>query len=70
MKKYIPMAKPVWFKKSNPMFTLFVKSKMNGVRVMVLNATFSNISVIPWWSVLLMDETGGPGENHRPAARQ
>jgi hypothetical protein len=28
------------------------------VRVMVFNATFSNISVISWWSVLLVDETG------------
>jgi hypothetical protein len=35
---------------------------------MVLNATFNNISAISWWSVLLVEETGGPGENHRPAA--
>jgi hypothetical protein len=33
---------------------------------MVFNATFNNISVISWWSVLLVEETGGPGENHRP----
>jgi hypothetical protein len=39
-----------------------------GVRVMVVNATFNNISVISWRSVLLMEETGVPGENHRPAA--
>jgi hypothetical protein len=32
----------------------------------VLNATFNNISVISWRSVLLVEETGGPGENHRP----
>jgi hypothetical protein len=30
--------------------------------VMVFNATFNNISVILWWSVLLVEETGGPGE--------
>ena len=30
----------------------------------VLNATFNNISVISWWSVLLVEETR---ENHRPA---
>jgi len=24
------------------------------------------LSVISWWSVLLMEETGGHGENHRP----
>jgi hypothetical protein len=35
---------------------------------MVFNATFNNISVISWWSVLLMEETGVPRENHRPAA--
>ena len=35
---------------------------------MVFNATFNNISVISWQSVLLVDETGGPGENHRPVA--
>jgi hypothetical protein len=34
------------------------------VRVMVFNATFNNISVISWWSVLLVEETGVPGENH------
>ena len=34
---------------------------------MVFNATFNNISVISWISVLLMEETGGPGENHQPA---
>ena len=31
----------------------------------VFNATFNNISVISWQSVLLVEETGGPGENHR-----
>jgi hypothetical protein len=35
---------------------------------MVLNATFNNISVISWWSVLLVEETGVPGDNHRPVA--
>jgi hypothetical protein len=29
---------------------------------MVFNATFTNISVISWWSVLLVDETEVPGE--------
>jgi hypothetical protein len=28
----------------------------------------SKMSVRYWWSVLLLDETGVPGENHRPAA--
>ena len=35
---------------------------------MVLNTTFNNISVIQWRSVLLVEETGGPGENNRPVA--
>ena len=36
------------------------------VFLMVFNATFYNISAISWRSVLLVEETGGPGENHRP----
>jgi hypothetical protein len=32
---------------------------------MVLNATFNNMSVTSWWSILLVEETG---ENHRPDA--
>ena len=31
---------------------------------MVLNTTFNNISVISWRSVLLVEETRVPGENH------
>ena len=38
------------------------------VCLMVFNATFNNISIISWRSVLLVEETGGPGENHRPVA--
>ena len=38
------------------------------VLFMVFNATFNNISAISWWSVLLVEETGVPGENHRPVA--
>ena len=34
---------------------------------MVFSVTFNNISVILWQSVLLMEETGVPGENDRPA---
>jgi hypothetical protein len=36
-------------------------------RVMVINATSNNISVITWRSVLLVEGTGVPRENHRPA---
>jgi len=34
----------------------------------VFNATFNNISVISWRSVLLVEETGVPGEDNRPVA--
>ena len=51
----------------------FIYEKINNielcrVRVMVLNATFNNIAVISWRSVLLMEETGVPGQNHRHLA--
>ena len=36
----------------------------NGVGFIVLNS----ITVISWCSVLLVEETGVPGENHRPVA--
>ena len=35
---------------------------------MVFKATFNNISVISWQSVLLVEENGKPGENHRSVA--
>jgi hypothetical protein len=35
-----------------------------GVSAMVVNATFNTISVMLWWSVLLVEETRVPGENH------
>ena len=42
-----------------------MKTMKIGVSVMVFNATFTNISVISWWShFLLVEETRGPGENH------
>jgi hypothetical protein len=34
-----------------------------GVRVMVFNTTFNNMSVISCQSVLLVEKTGVPGEN-------
>jgi len=35
----------------------------------VFNATFNNISVLSWWSALLVEESGVPGKNHRPTTR-
>ena len=36
--------------------------KLSWLGFMVLNSTFNNISVISWRLVLLIEETGGPGE--------
>ena len=44
------------------------KTHLKGLGVMVFDAIFNNISVMSWRSVLLVEETGVPGENHRPAA--
>jgi hypothetical protein len=38
------------------------------VYLMLFIGSFNNISVISWRSVLLVEETGVPGENHRPVA--
>jgi hypothetical protein len=48
-------------------FHLFLisHSMITLVGFMVLNDTFNNISLISWRSVLLVEESGGPGENHR-----
>jgi len=42
--------------------------KLDWFGLNVLNATFNNISVYIVKSDLLVEETGGPGENHRPVA--
>jgi len=39
------------------------------VRVVVFNTTFNNISVISWWSVLLVEETGVHRKNHQLATK-
>ena len=39
-----------------------------GVRVILCNTIFTNISVITWWSALLVEETGVLGENQLAAA--
>ena len=46
--------------------TSFLLTANIGWWFMVFNATFNNISFISWRSVLLLEETGVPGENHRP----
>jgi hypothetical protein len=42
--------------------------RITNVWFMVFNASLNNISVISWRSVLLVEETRVPGENHRPVA--
>ena len=53
-------------------YHLLYNSVCGGGGVMVFNATFNSISVIimphSWQSVLLMEETRVPGENHQLAA--
>jgi len=46
------------------LYTIILERKGLGFRVRVFNTTFNNSSVISWRSVLLVDETGVPGENH------
>ena len=38
------------------------------VRVMVINATFNNVSAMSWQSAFLVEEAGMPWENHRSVA--
>ena len=59
------------YSQNHPTATWSWKMTMFVCFLMVLNSTFNNISVILWRSVLLVEETGGPGENqwHRPVAR-
>ena len=44
-----------------------LKEYFSRVRVMVVNATFNNISVIFGNQFLLVEETRVPGKNQRPA---
>jgi hypothetical protein len=45
--------------------TLYIRTAILVILiVMVFNATFNNISIILWWSVLLIDETGIPREKN------
>jgi hypothetical protein len=39
-------------------------------RDMVFNTTFNNISAITWLSVLLVEETRVPGENHQKLIKE
>jgi hypothetical protein len=49
----------------NEIFAIATRGLLLMAMVMVFNATFHNISVISWWSVLLVEETGVQVEHHR-----
>jgi hypothetical protein len=51
------------FIRSNLHFILSAKKLLPWV---CFNATFCNISAISWRPVLVVEEAGVPGENHRP----
>jgi hypothetical protein len=55
---------------SSDICLLFMQQQIEsfGVRVMVFNVTFNNISAVSGRSVLLVEETRVPGENLWPAA--
>ena len=63
-------SKTAYFKARSIALASAVKINANGVYgFMVFNVTyFNNISAVSWRSVLLVEETGVPGENHRPVA--
>ena len=64
----ISIHKPGIFNYYIRMYNAYLRTYIVVVVVMVFNATFNNISAISWWSVILVEETGVPRENHRPAA--
>ena len=43
-------------------------SLIGEVMVIMINATFNNISAISWRTISLVEETGVPGKNRWPAA--
>ena len=43
----------------------FTMTMRDSVNVLMFNASFNNISIISWQSVLLVGETGVPREHHR-----
>ena len=42
----------------NKLYGPMNRNTIDGLWFMVFNATFNNISIILWWSVLLVEETG------------
>ena len=54
-----------------PVLEIKIPRYLNSIELLIywcFNATFSNISAISWRPVLVVEEAGGLGENHRPMA--
>ena len=58
----------MWSSSFSTLYSYILTTRFNGDGDMVLNATFNNISVIWWRSVLLVEEIRVAGENHRLVA--
>ena len=50
---------------SNFIFDYLQMFQIDLISFIVLNATFSNISTISWWPVLVVEETGVPRDNQK-----
>ena len=52
--------------KGASVLVLYCIDLIDWIWFLVFNATFSSISAISWRPVLVVEEAGVPGENHRP----
>jgi hypothetical protein len=66
---YDKLYRPMDWKQNEPLYSLewLQFFPVSFVHFMVFNATFNNISATSWRSVLLVEETRVPRENHRTA---
>ena len=60
----------IWYVRSNQIILTLRVWEWIWIWIMVFNATFSIISAISWRPVLVVEEGGVPGENHRPWGKQ
>jgi hypothetical protein len=71
-RNYLVVWNLIWCERSKLWFykvcDFYTNNEGGGGCVMVFNATFNNISVISWRSVLLVEDNGVHKENHRPVA--
>ena len=60
--------KPDYLEKTSQLWNVSGCVQVLQIGCCLFNATFNNISVISWRSVLLVEETWVPGENDQPVA--